>query len=84
MNVSGIENYIPFSFNMQDRDDPSGSAPAAMGDVINVSMPSLLSDEEAENVLAETMQMISQSPVDALGVHSGLTPERTFALLGLA
>ncbi|MDR3357627.1 MAG: hypothetical protein LBN96_01955 [Desulfovibrio sp.] len=39
--------------------------------------------EEAESVFNDTLNMITTDTVTALSAHSGLVPERVFALLGM-
>lgn len=47
------------------------------------SAPNLLADDEVDGVLDDTMNMISQNPMDALSVHSGLSASRVASLLSL-
>lgn len=82
MEISGINPNNHFAFPLPDKDD-SGSTPAAVQDVVNLSVPSLLEDDEVDGVLDDTLNMIAQDNVAALSVHGGLSESRVFALLGL-
>ena len=88
MDVSGINNQasvFPYLLNLNDdKDDRSGSAPmGGVQDMVDVHMPTLLSDDEVDDVMADTLQMIGDDPTGALSVHSGLNESRVFALLGM-
>ena len=88
MEISGINNQgsvFPYLLNLNDdKDDRSGSAPmGGLQDTVDISMPALLSDDEVEDVMGETLQMIGDDSVGALSVHSGLNESRVFALLGM-
>ena len=82
MEISGLNAFHPFSFPRPDKDD-SGSTPAAVQDVVNLSTPQLLEDHEVDAVMDETLNMIAHDNVSALSVHGGLTQSRVFALLGM-
>lgn len=53
-------------------------------DIVDVNELPDMSDEEVESLLQDTLRMIGDDSVNALSVHSGLDPNRVFALLGLA
>lgn len=82
MEISGISPSAPFSFLLPDKED-SGSTPAAVQDTVNISAPSLLQDDEVQDVLDNTLNMIAGDNAGALAVHAGLSESRVFALLGL-
>ena len=82
MEISGINTFHPFTFTRTDRDD-SGSTPAAVQDVVNLSTPQLLEDDEVDAVMDDTLNMIAQDNLAALSVHGGLSQSRVFALLGM-
>lgn len=82
MEISGINAFHPFTFTRTDKDD-SGSTPAAVQDVVNLSAPKLLEDHEVDSVMDDTLNMIAQDNVAALSVHGGLSQNRVYALLGI-
>lgn len=84
--INGQNQVFPYLLNLHDdKDDRSGSAPmGGVQDTVDIRMSALMSDEEAEEVMDETLQMIADDPAGALSVHSGLNESRVFALLGLA
>ncbi len=82
MEISGITPSAPFSFLLPDKED-SSSTPAAVQDTVNISAPSLLQDDEVEDVLGDTLSMIAGDSAGALAAHGGLSESRVFALLGL-
>ena len=88
MDISRIGNQgsvFPYMLNLNDdKDDRSGSAPmGGLQDTVDIHMPALLSDDEVDDVMDETLQMIHDDPAGALSVHSGLNEARAFALLGM-
>ncbi|WP_165176817.1 hypothetical protein [Desulfovibrio sp. ZJ369] len=82
MEISGITPSAPFSFLLPDTED-SSSTPAAVQDTVHISAPSLLRDDEVEDVLGDTLSMIAGDNAGALAAHGGLSESRVFALLGL-
>lgn len=52
-------------------------------DTVDIRGQQLLTDEEAQSVLKETINMIGADRAGALSVHSGLSESRVFALLGI-
>ncbi len=82
MEISGLNAFHPFSFPRPDKDD-SGSTPAAVQDVVNLSTPKLLEDHEVDSVMDDTLNMIAQDNIAALSVHGGLSQSRVYALLGI-
>ena len=50
-------------------------------DKIDVKSPELLNDEEAQEIMYDVQNTISENPLDALTVHSGLDLSRVMALL---
>lgn len=84
MNISGIENYTPFSFIMPETRGGSGSGPASVQDSLDLNSVISMSDEEADALLFDTQQMIAGDSEGALGVHMGLCEDRVYALLGMA
>lgn len=79
MEISGIRAAFPFMFQGTEKEAVSK---IGSGDIVDVRMPEVLSDEEAEKVFNESLDMISQNPAAALSVHSGLSESRVFALVG--
>lgn len=89
MEISGINNQgsvFPYMLNFNDdKDDRSGSAPmGGVQDTVDIHMPVMLSDDEVDDVMNDTLQMIADDPAGALSVHSKLSEARVFALLGMA
>ena len=84
MNISSINTSYLSGFFAPDIDKNSGSGPIAPQDTLSLSQFPDMSDAEVEGLMEETIQMISDDSVGALSVHSGLDPNRVFALLGLA
>lgn len=82
MEISQIRNAMPFLFQGAEKEEGQ-NALRSVGDTVDVHAPELLSDEEAEQVLNDTIAMIGQDSAAALSVHSGLTQSRVFALLGI-
>ncbi len=82
MEISGIRSALPFAFPTPEKDG-GDAAPAAVRDMVDIHMPSLLADDEVDGVLDETLGMIAQDNVAALSVHGGLSESRVFALLGM-
>ena len=82
MNISGINSANSFAFPTIEKEE--NAAPAALShDVVSLSAPNLLADDEVDGVLNDTMGMISQNPMGALSVHGGLSASRVNALLSL-
>ncbi|MCR4666055.1 MAG: hypothetical protein K5657_02040 [Desulfovibrio sp.] len=87
MNISSVNSQSYFSdlfTNDSEHEGNNGSAPIAPQDSISVTGFPEMTDEEVEGLMEETIQMISDDSGSALSVHSGLDPNRVFALLGLA
>lgn len=82
MEISNITNALGFTFGLPDKDD-SGSTPAPLQDMLDISNFQLLADDEVDDVMDDTLNMIAQDNVAALSVHGGLNESRVFALLGL-
>lgn len=82
MKISGLNPTPAFAFPSIEKDE-STAASTPSRDVISLSAPNLLADDEVDGVLDDTMSMISQNPMDALSVHSGLSASRVAALLSL-
>lgn len=82
MEISGLNKFNAFAFPLPGKDD-SGSTPAAVQDVVNLSTPQMLEDHEVDAVMDETLNMIAHDNVAALSVHGGLSQSRVFALLGM-
>lgn len=79
MEISGIRSSMPFIFGGAEKEN---SGVSAGKDIVDVHQPELIPDDEVENVFQETLGMIAQDGAAALGIHSGLTESRVFALLG--
>lgn len=79
MEISGIRSSMPFIFSGAEKE---AAQVTNKGDVIDIHQPEILSDEEAKTVFKDTLSMIAQDATAALGVHSGLSESRVFALLG--
>ena len=82
MKISGLYPTPSFAFPVMEKDDNT-AASAPSRDVVSLSAPNLLADDEVDGVLDDTMSMISQNPMDALSVHSGLSASRVASLLSL-
>ena len=82
MKISGLNPTPAFAFPSIEMDE-STAASTPSRDVVSLSAPNLLADDEVDGVLDDTMSMISQNPMDALSVHSGLSASRVAALLSL-
>lgn len=82
MKISGLNPTPAFAFPSVEKDETTPSA-AQSRDVVSLSAPDLLADDEVDGVLDNTMSMISQNPMNALSVHSGLSASRVAALLSL-
>lgn len=82
MKISGINSSNPFAFPSIEKEETA--APTALShDVVSLSSPNLLADDEVDGVLNDTMGMISQDPMSALSVHSGLSASRVASLLSM-
>ena len=82
MKISGLNPTPAFAFPSIEKDESTAvSTPSR--DVVSLSAPNLQADDEVDGVLDDTMSMISQNPMDALSVHSGLSASRVAALLSL-
>ena len=82
MNISGINSSNSFAFPSIEKEE-SASPTALSHDVVSLSSPNLLADDEVDGVLADTMGMISQNPMSALSVHGGLSASRVASLLSM-
>ena len=82
MKISGLNPTPAFAFPAMEKDE-STAASVPSHDVVSLSSTNLLADDEVDGVLDDTMSMISQNPMDALSVHSGLSASRVAALLSL-
>ena len=60
---------------------PDASSTPKTGDVVNLSTPILLTNEEAQEALVTIEESVSASPTEALSVHRGLDLNRVLALL---
>ena len=80
MEISQLTSSQPFMFPTTEK---GSQIVKNQGDVVDVHAPQLLADDEVEDVLNETIGMITSDSAAALSVHSGLTESRVFALLGL-
>lgn len=81
MEISGILSGASYLFPNIEKEN--GGVTRQSGDIVDIRQPEILSDEEAENVYNDTIAMIGQDGAAALSVHSGLSENRVFALLGL-
>lgn len=82
MELSGITVSPNYIFRLPEMDD-EGSAPAALRDSVSLCAPYEFTDEEAELMLDDTINMIGEDSVTALSLHGGLTENRVYQLLGL-
>lgn len=82
MEISRINSANGFSFPMPEK-DASVSSTASSQDVVDIRSMNLLSDDEVDGVLSDTISMISQDSVGALSVHGGLSASRVASLLSL-
>lgn len=78
-NTAQLDLLQAFDPNLQAQQRPQ--APAQARDVVHVTTPELMTDEEAEEVMTNVQSTIADSPMDALTVHSGLDLSRVMALL---
>lgn len=82
MDISAIGKSVPFDFIMHGKDS-SGNVPPVVQDEVHISMPHILSGQEADEVLDATIDMLARDNVAALSAHGGLSHGRVFGLLGL-
>ena len=82
MKISGLNPTPAFAFPSIEKDE-STAASTPSRDVVSLSAPNLLADDEVDGVLDDTMSMISQNPMSALSVHGGLSASRVADLLSL-
>lgn len=82
MKISGLNPTPAFAFPAMEKDE-STAASVPSHDVVSLSSTNLLADDEVDGVLDDTMSMISQNPMNALSVHSGLSASRVASLLSL-
>ena len=80
MEISGLNSFMNFQFSKTEKDGQNG-APQQLADMVDVHAPNLLADDEVDDVLAESIGMISNNPLEALSLHN-LSESRVFALLG--
>ncbi|MBO5490177.1 hypothetical protein [uncultured Desulfovibrio sp.] len=59
----------------------TAAMPAPSDDVVRVRQPELMSEEEAQQAMADVQDSLSASPGEALSVHGGLDLARVMALL---
>ncbi len=50
-------------------------------DVVHITRPELMTDEEAQEVMTDATEAIVDSPLEAMTVHEGLDISRVMALL---
>ena len=79
MEISGIRSSMPFVFGGAEKEATTINP---QKDVIDIHQPELIPDEEVETVFQDTLRMIGEDAATALGIHSGLSESRVFALLG--
>lgn len=82
MDISAVGKSVPFNFIMPGKDS-SGNVPPVVQDEVHISMPRILSDQEADDVLDATIDMLAKDNVAALYAHGGLNQNRVYGLLGL-
>ena len=82
MEVSGITVSPNYIFRLPEMEE-EGSAPAALRDAVSLSTPREFTDEEAELMLDDTINMIGADSATALSLHGGLSESRVYQLLGL-
>ena len=82
MKISGITPTNTFAFPALEKDEAADQA-ATPHDVVSLNAPDLLSDDEVDGVLNDTISMIAQDSVGALSVHSGLSASRVASLLSM-
>ncbi len=81
MQITSVNETYYSEFFPGPQGGSSGSAPIAPQDIVNInSSIADMSDEEVEELLQSTIQIINEDSVNALSVHS-LTPERVYSLL---
>ena len=91
--ISGISTAVdvrldPFARAQESgvREEGNTAAGALAGNMfpvesVSVKAPDLLTDEEAQEMLAETRQEVVDNPLEALSLHQGLDYNRVMALL---
>ena len=82
MKISGLNPTPAFAFPAMEKDENTAASMPSR-DVVSLSAPNLLADDEVDGVLDDTMNMISQNPMSALSAHSGLSASRVAALLSM-
>lgn len=82
MEISGIGTRLQNLFQNNAK-ETAHIQHEGIADRVDVHETPLLSDEEVDDVLNDTMAMITNDPAGALTVHSGLSESRVFALLGI-
>lgn len=81
MAVGMLQSRVVGSAVHKETNLPDASSTPKTGDVVNLSTPILLTNEEAQEALVTIEESVSASPTEALSVHRGLDLNRVLALL---
>ncbi|MBQ7607032.1 MAG: hypothetical protein IJU76_03565 [Desulfovibrionaceae bacterium] len=79
-NTAISQNYLAYT-DLSSPQAPVTKANHQQNDVVTVSRPDLMTDEEAQEVMQDVTGTIGESPAEALTVHQGLDLSRVMALL---
>ena len=81
MAVGMLQSPVAGSAVHEKTNLPDASSVPKTGDVVNLSTPILLTNEEAQEALIAVEESVRASPTEALSVHQGLDLNRVLALL---
>lgn len=79
--IGGLSS-LPMGFPASSVSRPEILSSPKQGDTVQLTQRKVLSDEEAEQVLALVQENIKENPTDMLSVHQGLDYNSVMALLG--
>ena len=74
---TALSSELFVNLNQDPSQNSSARLSQSQGDVVNVSRPDLMTDEEAQEVMSEVQDTIGGNPL----VHQGLDYSRVMALL---
>ncbi|MBQ7607868.1 MAG: hypothetical protein IJU76_07840 [Desulfovibrionaceae bacterium] len=81
MHITSVNETYYSEFFQSTNGGNSGSAPIAPQDIVSINSDiANMSDEEVEELLQNTIQVIGEDSVNALSVHT-LNPQRVYSLL---
>ena len=78
---TALSSELFVNLNQDPSQNSSARLSQSQGDVVNVSRPDLMTDEEAQEVMSEVQDTIGGNPLEAVTVHQGLDYSRVMALL---